>query len=149
MLAAGRALTLFREMLDAEIAETWVCSAEQGDDPVVTLRRTSLHRLLGPLESTDSNGQPEQLADAQVEACLAALGCELSPAADGWKVVVPPSRRMDLLREVDLIEEVARLVGFDRFQSQLPEPLQPGQLTLIQQAKDLSHEKSILINSKL
>ena len=135
LLAAGRALTLFREMLDAEIAETWVCSAEQGDDPVVTLRRKSLHRLLGPLESTDSNGQPEQLADSQVEACLAALGCELSPAADGWKVVVPPSRRMDLLREVDLIEEVARLVGFDRFQSQLPDPLQPGQLTLMQQAE--------------
>lgn len=135
LIAAGRALTLFREMLGAEIGDTWVCSAEQGDDPVVTLRRSSLHRLLGPLESPDSNEQPEPLADGQVEACLAALGCELSADVDGWKVIVPPSRRMDLLREVDLIEEVARLVGFDRFQSHLPDPLQPGQLTLIQQAE--------------
>ena len=135
LLAAGRALSLFREMLDAEIGETWVCAAAQGEVPVVTLRRSSIHRLLGPLESLDSTAQPEPLADSQVEACLAALGCELTSYADGWKVVVPPSRRMDLLREVDLIEEVARLVGFDRFQSHLPDPLQPGQLTLNQQAE--------------
>ena len=132
--AAGRALTLLKDMLDAEVGETWVCAAEQGADPVVTLRRSALHRLLGPLES-NGNGQAALLGDAQVEGCLTALGCELSPDADGWKVIVPPSRRMDLLREVDLIEEVARLVGFDRFQSRLPEPLQPGQLTLIQQAE--------------
>ena len=42
---------------------------------------------------------------------------------------------MDLLREVDLIEEVARLVGFDRFQSHLPDPIRPGHLTLTQQAE--------------
>ncbi|WP_114992872.1 phenylalanine--tRNA ligase subunit beta [Synechococcus sp. UW179A] len=135
LIAAGRALSLFREMLDAEIGETWVCAAEQGEDPVVSLRRNALHRLLGPLESTDSTALHQPLADAQVEACLAALGCELTPCVDGWEVIVPPSRRMDLLREVDLIEEVARLVGFDRFQSHLPNPLQPGQLTLIQQAE--------------
>ena len=135
LIAAGRALSLFRDMLNAEIGQTSVCASEQAEDPVITLRRKALHRLLGPLESTDSPALPEPLADAQVEACLAALGCDLSSCADGWKVVVPPSRRMDLVREVDLIEEVARLVGFDRFQSHLPNPLQPGQLTLIQQAE--------------
>ena len=133
--AAGRALTLLTDMLAAEVGETWLCAAEEAADPVVTLRRSALHRLLGPLESTNGHGQIESLGDSQVEACLTALGCELTPDDDGWNVVVPPSRRMDLLREVDLIEEVARLVGFDRFQSHLPEPLQPGQLTLIQQAE--------------
>ena len=135
LLAAGRALSLFSEMLNAEIGDTWLCAADQGDEPVVTLRRSALHRLLGRLEPSDRDASPSSLADGQVEACLTALGCELSAFEDGWKVVVPPSRRMDLLREVDLIEEVARLVGFDRFQSHLPEPLQPGQLTLIQQAE--------------
>ena len=135
LLAAGRALSLFSEMLNAEIGDTWLCAADQGDEPMVTLRRSALHRLLGRLEPSDRDASPSSLADGQVEACLTALGCELSAFEDGWKVVVPPSRRMDLLREVDLIEEVARLVGFDRFQSHLPEPLQPGQLTLIQQAE--------------
>ena len=93
-------------MLDAEIGTTWVCAAEQEADPVVILRRSALHRLLGPLESTNGDGQHEPLDDAQVEACLTALGCDLSFDAEGWSVIVPPSRRMDLLREVDLIEEV-------------------------------------------
>jgi phenylalanyl-tRNA synthetase beta chain len=133
--AAGRALTLLTDMLAAEVGETWLCAAEEAADPVVTLRRSALHRLLGPLESTNGHGQIESLGDSQVEACLTALGCQLTPDDDGWTVIVPPSRRMDLLREVDLIEEVARLVGFDRFQSHLPKPLQPGQLTLSQQAE--------------
>ena len=135
LIAAGRALSLFSEMLKAEIGDTWLCAAEQGAEPVVTLRRSALHRLLGRLDASDQHAEPDTLADAQVEACLSALGCELSGAEDGWKVIVPASRRMDLLREVDLIEEVARLVGFDRFQSHLPAPLQPGQLTLSQQAE--------------
>jgi phenylalanyl-tRNA synthetase beta chain len=42
---------------------------------------------------------------------------------------------MDLLREVDLIEEVARLVGFDCFGAHLPDPLAPGGLTDMQQAE--------------
>jgi phenylalanyl-tRNA synthetase beta chain len=39
------------------------------------------------------------------------------------------------VREVDLIEEVARLIGFDRFGSHLPDPLSPGGLTPQQTAE--------------
>ena len=133
--AAGRALSLLSEMLAAQIGKTWLCAADQGEEPVVVLRRNALHRLLGPLAANENSTTPEPLPDDQIEACLTALGCELSAHEHGWKVIVPASRRMDLLREVDLIEEVARLVGFDRFQSHLPDPLQPGQLTLVQQAE--------------
>ena len=42
---------------------------------------------------------------------------------------------MDLQREVDLIEEVARLVGYDRFASHLPDPIAPGGLTPVQEAE--------------
>ena len=48
---------------------------------------------------------------------------------------VPPARAMDLQREVDLIEEVARLVGYDRFASHLPDPIAPGGLTPVQEAE--------------
>jgi phenylalanyl-tRNA synthetase beta chain len=42
---------------------------------------------------------------------------------------------MDLQREVDLIEEVARLVGYDRFCSHLPDPIAPGGLRPEQEAE--------------
>ena len=91
-----------------------------------------MHQLLGPL-STDTG--PEDLDDAEIERCLTALGCDLTATEDGWSVTVPPSRSCDLTREVDLIEEVARLVGFDRFESHLPDLLEPGQLSASQRAE--------------
>ncbi|MFM2081281.1 MAG: hypothetical protein RLZZ219_1963, partial [Cyanobacteriota bacterium] len=68
---------------------------------------------------------------------LTALGCELRDDDDGegWLVQVPASRAMDLQREVDLIEEVARLVGYDRFSCHLPDPIAPGGLTPEQEAE--------------
>ena len=41
-------------------------------------------------------------------------------------MTIPHSRCQDLCREVDLVEEVARLVGYDRFGAALPTALAPG-----------------------
>ena len=98
----------------------------------MVLRREALHQLLGPI---DGGSGPVDLADNAIEQCLTALGCELSSTNEGWEVMTPPSRRQDLHREVDLIEEVARLVGFDKFGAHLPDPVAPGALTPRQQAE--------------
>jgi phenylalanyl-tRNA synthetase beta chain len=98
----------------------------------VLLRRQALHQLLGPVLE---DGASRDLDDATVAATLTALGCRLEARPEGWAVRVPPSRRTDLQREVDLIEEVARLVGFDRFASHLPDPLVPGGLDASQEAE--------------
>jgi phenylalanyl-tRNA synthetase beta chain len=66
------------------------------------------------------------LPDGRITTTLTALGCRLEPTEEGWRVEVPPSRRQDLRREVDLIEEVARLVGYDSFDARLPDPIEPG-----------------------
>ena len=141
LLAAGRALSLLESMLGAEIGQTWQCASDPGPAPVVELRRSALHQLLGPLAPTAADSEAQDLDDARVEACLKSLGCSLTSTEDGWDVVVPPSRRLDLLREVDLIEEVARLVGFDHFESHLPDPLRPGQLSLGQQAERRTRQR--------
>jgi phenylalanyl-tRNA synthetase beta chain len=57
--------------------------------------------------------------DVDVVRILEALGCVLSPADDGWAVTVP-TRRVDVVREVDLYEDVARHVGFDRIPATFP-----------------------------
>ena len=72
------------------------------------LRRTRLAGVLGVV-----------VPDAEVTGILSALGFRLAPAADGWTVTVP-TRRVDVLREVDLVEEVARHYGFDRIPATFP-----------------------------
>jgi phenylalanyl-tRNA synthetase beta chain len=51
---------------------------------------------------------------------LAALDFASTPAADGLDVTVPAVRREDVTREVDLIEEVARIDGLERLPATLP-----------------------------
>ena len=64
---------------------------------------------------------------ADVERLLGAIGFGLTREAGGDVVwtVTPPSWRQDVTREVDLIEEVARLIGFDALPNEL-RPFRPG-----------------------
>lgn len=50
---------------------------------------------------------------------LSALGCAVGGEGHSWQVAAP-SFRLDLEREVDLIEEVARVYGMDRIEATLP-----------------------------
>ncbi len=68
----------------------------------------------------------EGISAATVENVLGALGCGLTrersqDAGEGaaWQVTLP-SWRLDLEREIDLIEEVARIYGYNRFANTLP-----------------------------
>jgi phenylalanyl-tRNA synthetase beta chain len=65
-----------------------------------------------------------EIARAEIERVLTALGCVVSPREDRLAVQVPSSRP-DLTREVDLIEEVARIAGYDRFPDEM-RPQRPG-----------------------
>ena len=68
----------------------------------------------------------------EAERRLESLGCEVLSDAGNLSVTVPTFRR-DLRREVDLIEEVGRLVGLDRVPEELPATSLPGGLTPEQQ----------------
>ncbi|GIS31954.1 MAG: hypothetical protein Ct9H90mP3_7500 [Flammeovirgaceae bacterium] len=57
------------------------------------------------------------------------IGCTLKSKEYGWDVTVIPNRSQDLVREIDLIEEIARLIGYDRFDLNLPNPIKPGKLS--------------------
>ena len=132
LACSQRAIELLSDQFGCRVNGRWVGGEGPKDPTPLPLRRTALHQLLGPID-TDSG--PMDLADNAIEQCLTALGCELNSTDDGWDVMTPPSRRQDLHREVDLIEEVARLVGFDKFGALLPDPVAPGSLTPRQQAE--------------
>jgi phenylalanyl-tRNA synthetase beta chain len=57
--------------------------------------------------------------DEDIRRILESLGFALRNADDGWDVTVP-TRRVDVSREVDLIEEVARHHGFDKIPVTFP-----------------------------
>ena len=67
----------------------------------ITLRREKLDRLIG-----------HHVEDAQVTDILERLGCKVSFANDTWKAVAP-SWRFDMEIEEDLVEEVARVYGYN------------------------------------
>jgi len=60
-----------------------------------------------------------ELADDEIESYLSRLGMQVDTAGQVWKVM-PPSHRFDLAVAVDLIEEVARLKGYDHIPARPP-----------------------------
>jgi phenylalanyl-tRNA synthetase beta chain len=80
----------------------------------VKLRRARLKRVLGV-----------DVADAEVARIFTALGMQVETHADGWQITAPSSR-FDIEREEDLIEEVARIFGYDNIPTRTP----TGALTL-------------------
>ena len=81
--------------------------------PVVRFRPARAAKLIGVA-----------LDDAFCRTTIEGMGCavDMTDAGDkaDWKVSVP-SNRLDLEREVDLIEEVARVYGMDRVPATLPQ----------------------------
>ena len=107
-------------------------------ESLILLRRERIHKLLGPLviknEDLDKNTPKEKrnLSDKEIVDKLKLIGCTLINKEYGWDVEVIPNRSQDLLREIDLIEEIARLIGYDMFDLNLPNPIKPGKLSTSQ-----------------
>ena len=131
--ASNRAVFLLQELCQAKPMGQWVANRSTVAMQPLVLRREALDRLLGPLANGD------WIEDLRVSALLERLGCSLHAETDeeaqvvSWSVQVPPARQLDLQREVDLIEEIARLVGYDNFGSHLPDPVEPGGLNAEQE----------------
>jgi phenylalanyl-tRNA synthetase beta chain len=87
--------------------------------PHVLLSVDQVQRLLG---TTLENGTSGHLVPPEViEQYLQGLGCHLRPSDEpGSFEVTLPSWRLDLEREIDLIEEIARVYGYNRFADTLP-----------------------------
>jgi phenylalanyl-tRNA synthetase beta chain len=101
------------ELVDERVP-AW--EARTAQRPSISLALSEVHRHLGA--TLDEEG----ITAPTVEELLTALGCRLtshSSQTPVWQVTLP-SWRLDIEREIDLIEEVARVYGYNRFANTLP-----------------------------
>lgn len=125
-LALERATALLLEIAGGS-AGPIVEAVIAGELPVraaVRLRHARLARVLGI-----------EIPATTVEFILFTLGMQVTSGIDGW-IVVPPSWRFDIAIEEDLIEEVARIHGYDQIPTVAPrgelnvEPVSESRLAL-------------------
>lgn len=110
--AMERATGLLLEITGGEAGPVIEIVSEQHLPSVapVTLRAGRVEQMLGLV-----------IENAEIERLLNALGLKVSGDGDGqWRVEVP-SHRFDISLEVDLIEELARLYGYNRLPVRYPQ----------------------------
>jgi len=105
--ASRRCCELILELAGGELAQGLIDVAEPSQPrPEIKLKFSELPRILGI-----------EIPATRVSKILVDLGCEQTHECDHCIKIVPPSWRADLTREIDLIEEIARIYGYD----QIPE----------------------------
>ena len=100
--AMERAVELIQSIAGGETGPVEVsrADAQMPARPAVPLRRKQLTRLLGAC-----------FEDTRVQAALEGLQMRVEPTSEGWSVTAP-AHRFDISTEADLIEEVARIIGY-------------------------------------
>jgi len=101
-----RVISMLKEFAGGELISGMV---DQYPNPIKTasilMRRSELDLVLGI-----------QIDNTEVDRILGGLGIVFSNEVDNWECIVP-TYRPDITREIDLIEEIARIHGFDSIPS--------------------------------
>lgn len=114
--ASRRACELILDLAGGELAEGVIDVGSQSPArPKIILRLSQLKRILGI-----------EVPPAEVRRILSALGCVEAAATAIHVETTAPSWRRDLTREIDLVEEVARVYGYDKIPEDVGVPMAPS-----------------------
>ncbi|MBC7971476.1 MAG: phenylalanine--tRNA ligase subunit beta [Verrucomicrobia bacterium] len=132
-VACRRAIGLILDLTGGVVVAQTIADSRSQSSAVrsIELRLDRVNQVLGPVTVGDELGE---LQPQDIERTLMALGCELTAVTTDrvWAVTVPPYRYRDLEREIDLIEEIARLYGYNNFCDTLPDKTEAGYLSVEQ-----------------
>ncbi|HEV2494231.1 MAG TPA: phenylalanine--tRNA ligase subunit beta [Terriglobia bacterium] len=133
-VAIDRAAALIQELAGGEVLAGIVdVYPEPKPRASITLRQSEIRRILGATA---------EIAREEVERILRALDFVVERRGDAEWQVIPPTFRLDVTREVDLIEEIARLYGYDR----LPARVRPAPPRV---ERDTRREKELAVYAAL
>ncbi len=129
--ASRRCCELILEIAGGELMEEPIIAGTvpTGNRKAIKLRFDQIPRILGidiPPETTVK--------------ILKELGLQSAGQANGSCEVIPPSWRRDLTREADLIEEVARIYGYEKIPDDVPVSLAPSAKTVRDQVANRVRE---------
>jgi phenylalanyl-tRNA synthetase beta chain len=110
-------------LVEGELVDVVVpaIAAKTAARPPIALSVAQVQRHLGA--TLDDRSGRSAITGELVSQYLTALGCTLQPSQPATFSVQLPSWRLDLGREIDLVEEVARVYGYNRFANTLPTAL--------------------------
>lgn len=88
---------------------------------VIILRYKTINEILGPINSSTTI-EAKYISRKQIDEYLIRLNFEFTydQSKDIWRIKIPHLRTEDINREIDLIEEIGRLNGFNNFLTALP-----------------------------
>ncbi len=135
--ALMRAIQLLVEYAEAEV-EGVVEAGKNKLEPIeITLRYNQVTKLLGC-----------EISPEKCDTVLEKLGFEkLGGNSAAAKFLVPSFRAYDVTREVDLIEEIARINGYDKITPTLPQKLMTPEVSLEERVIKKTHD--IMLSSGL
>ena len=111
--ASRRCCELVLELCGGQLAEGVIdVGAKPAAPPSIVLRLSQIPRILGI-----------EIPREKARRILSALGCKETTADAASVTTVPPSWRRDLYREVDLVEEVARIHGYEAIPEDVGVPM--------------------------
>jgi phenylalanyl-tRNA synthetase beta chain len=108
-LACDRVAELILESTGGElVAERIDAVARSLERPRIALHRSEIKRILGI-----------ELSDEEIQRILGKLGFSVTRTDGDFRVTIP-TWRLDVEREIDLLEELARIYGYNKFPNTLP-----------------------------
>lgn len=114
--ASLRACELIMQTAGGELAPGTIDLGPKAPAPQpIVLRLAQLERVLGI-----------EIPPAEVERILLDLGCTIGNKAATTLTATAPTWRRDLTREIDLVEEAARIHGYDKIPEDIGVPMAPS-----------------------
>jgi phenylalanyl-tRNA synthetase beta chain len=113
--ASGRAAQLIAELAHGETGE-FIDTGKKAPAPKkIGLRLDRLNKIIGV-----------EISPSRVKSILTSLGLKIKHQPKNVLELIPPGFRYDLQSEIDIIEEVARIYGYENIPETIPPVLEAG-----------------------